>query len=326
MKSFVITKADAGQSVLKYSSRILKDAPNSFLYKMFRKKNIVLNGKKVEGNEKVSEGDELKFFLSDETFDNFSGKKKSKLPSVSEYMEAYAEFGEPEIIYEDEHILIVNKPIDMLSQKAEKKDLSANEWIIGYLLFNKKIQRESLSHFVPSVCNRLDRNTGGLLLFGKTPFGTNRINKMLRDRNLHKYYLTVVSGKVYDSVSVKGYLYKDEATNKVTIYDEDPGNGASYIETGYKPLEYIKDKDITILEVLLVTGKPHQIRAHLAYLNYPIIGDFKYGNSEINKRFRQKTQVLYAYRIVFPKISDYMEISEKTVQMKEPAIFDKFRK
>lgn len=326
MKSYIVTKGDAGQTILKFSSRILKEAPNSFLYKMFRKKNIVLNGKKVEGNEKVSEGDEIKFFLSDDTFDNFSGKKNSKLPSVDEYMEAYARYLNPEIVYEDEHIIVINKPVDMLSQKASAKDLSANEWIIGYLLFTNKITRESLLKFVPSVCNRLDRNTGGLLLFGKTPFGTNKLNEMLRDRSLHKYYITAVKGHVSESVRIKGYLLKDENTNKVSVYDTDPGNGADYIETGYEPLEYIASKDITIMQVLLVTGKPHQIRAHLAFMGHPIVGDYKYGDRELNKSLNLMNQVLYAHRIIFPFIPDYEELSENILEIEKPSIFSKIRK
>ena len=325
MKSFVVTKAEAGQSALKYTQRILKEAPSSFLFKMFRKKNIVLNGKKIEGNEKVSEGDEIKFFLSDETFLNFSGKTKPA-PSVSSYMEAYALYGEPDIVYEDEHVLIVNKPTDMLSQKAVKDDLSANEWLIGYLLFHKKVTRESLVTFIPSVCNRLDRNTGGLLLFGKTPFGTNTLNALLRDRSLHKYYQTVVKGRVDEPLNIRGWLLKDEATNKVTVYDKDPDNGASYIETEYTPLEYIEKKDLTVLKVLLVTGKPHQIRAHLSHIGHPIAGDHKYGDASLNKALGLPYQVLFAVELVFPKLHDYPDLSGKTISIKEPSIFESIRK
>lgn len=324
MKSFVVSKGEEGQSALKYTQRILKEAPNSFLYKMFRKKNIVLNGKKIEGNEKVKAGDEIKIFLADDTFDKFAGTG-DKGPSVEDYKEAYARFGNPEVVYEDEHVLVINKPVDMLSQKAAPKDLSANEWIIGYLLFTKKITQDSLRSFVPSVCNRLDRNTGGLLLFGKTPFGTNILNSCLRDRSIHKYYRTAVSGRVTEKIRVSGYLIKDESSNKVEIYDNNPGGDASYIETEYEPVEYLADKNVTILNVLLVTGKPHQIRAHLSFMGHPILGDHKYGTDSVNNKFGFKYQILYAVSVVFPDIPEYPEISGKTISISEPKIFEKIR-
>lgn len=319
MKSFTVTKADEGQSSLKYVQRILKESPNSFLYKMFRKKNIVLNGKKIEGNEKVKAGDEIKFFLSDETFDNFASSGTKNI-SLEEYRESFARFGKPDIVYEDSHIIILNKPVDMLSQKASNNDLSANEWLIGYLLNKKEVTKESLIKFMPSVCNRLDRNTGGLLLFGKTPYGTNTLNSLLRDRTLHKYYLTIVKGKITDKIKITGYLSKDEKSNKVTVSDKEFDN-SSYIETEYYPIRYIEDKDITVLSVLLITGKPHQIRAHLAYMGNPILGDFKYGDSTINKAFRLNNQVLYAVKVIFPKIPDYEELSEATIEIETPDIF-----
>lgn len=324
MKSFVVTKAEEGQSSLKYCQRILKEAPVSFFYKMFRKKNITCNGKKLEGNEKVKAGDEIRFFLSDETFIKFSGAL-SGTAKVSDYMEAFARFGEPLILYEDDHVLIFDKPVDMLSQKAGKDDLSANEWIIGYLLYHKKLDKESLQHFMPSVCNRLDRNTGGLLLFGKTPFGAERLNSLLRDRTIHKYYETLVKGEIKDAVRVKSYLYKDEKTNKVMI-SADPAQGYDPIETEYAPLAYDAQKDLTLLKVLLVTGKTHQIRAHLAYLGHPILGDFKYGDPDFNQSFHQKFQILYAVELVFPTMPDYPDLSGKTIRLDRPEAIQRILK
>ncbi len=327
MKEFVVSKKEEGQSVLKYLQRTLPEAPNSFFYKMMRKKNITLDGKKIEGNEKIKEGNVVKFFLSDETFDNFSVKVKKSV-SINEYMEAYARFGSPEVVYEDEHILIINKPMDMLSQKAKKDDLSANEWLIGYLLYTKKLTKQDLLSFVPSVCNRLDRNTGGLLLFGKSLFGINTLNTMLRERTGDKYYMTVVSGNISDTQRINGYLTKDENANKVTISSEKTDD-SDYIETEYVPLQYIEDRDVTILKVLLVTGKPHQIRAHLAYIGHPIIGDMKYGLKSINDKYRKElgisNQVLYCVNVVFPKLPDYPAISGKSVSIDTPVIFKKIK-
>ena len=327
MKEFVILKGDAGQTSFKYLKRIFKEAPNSFLYKMMRKKNFVLNDKKIEGNEMLSEGDVLKAYISDDAFDMFSGT--SNAPLVEEYREAFLNFGTPDIVYEDEHVIVLNKPTDMLSQKAKRKDLSANEWLIGYMLFNKMTDRESLRKFTPSICNRLDRNTGGLLLFGKTVFGANALNRLLKDRTLDKYYKTVVFGELKDKLEIKGYLKKDEERNKVYISETKTDDEESYIETVIEPVEYIKDKDITILSVKLVTGKPHQIRAHLSSIGHPIIGDYKYGKREENDKYKAlykiTFQILYCTKVVFPQLPDYPELSLKTIELNEPVIFSKLR-
>ncbi len=327
MKEFVILKGDAGQTSFKYLKRIFKEAPNSFLYKMMRKKNFVLNDKKIEGNEMLSEGDVLKAYISDDAFDMFSGT--SNAPLVEEYREAFLNFGNPDIVYEDEHVIVLNKPTDMLSQKAKRKDLSANEWLIGYMLFNKMTDREGLRKFTPSICNRLDRNTGGLLLFGKTVFGVNTLNRLLKDRTLDKYYKTVVFGELKDKLEIKGYLKKDEERNKVYISETKTDDEESYIETVIEPVEYIKDKDITILSVKLVTGKPHQIRAHLSSIGHPIIGDYKYGKREENDKYKAlykiTFQILYCTKVVFPQLPDYPELSLKTIELNEPDLFSKLR-
>lgn len=328
MKSFIVKKNEEGQSSLKYIQRTLANAPNSFIFKMLRKKNIVLNGKKIEGNEKVKEGDEIKFFLSDETFSSFSNKDTVRI-STAEYLDAYARFKSPSVIFEDDHVLIVNKPVNMLSQKAAKDDLSANEWLIGYLLNEKKLTKESLLSFTPSVCNRLDRNTGGLLLFGKTLFGVNTLNELLRNRTLDKYYLTAVKGKVNKEMKISGYLLKDEKNNKVSISKDKSSDEASYIETAYNPVEYISDIDVTILKVLLITGKPHQIRAHLSYIGHPIIGDMKYGNADTNEEFKKKCkithQILFCVSVTFPELDNYPALSGKTISIEEPAVFSALR-
>ena len=327
MKEFVILKGDAGQTSLKYLKRIFKEAPNSFLYKMMRKKNFVLNDKKIDGSEMLFEGDVLRAYISDDAFDMFSGS--SNAPLIEEYREAYLTFGKPDIVYEDEHIIVLNKPTDMLSQKAKRKDLSANEWLIGYMLFNKMTDRESLGKFTPSICNRLDRNTGGLLLFGKTVFGVNTLNRLLKERTLDKYYKTAVFGEVKEKLEIKGYLIKDEERNKVTVSDVKTDDDGSYIETVIEPLEYIKEKDITLLSVKLVTGKPHQIRAHLASIGHPIVGDYKYGKREENDRYKASHritfQILYCTKVVFPDLPDYPELSKKTIELKDPDIITKLR-
>ena len=190
MQEFTIGKNEAGQRLDKYLGRILKEAPVSFFYKMMRKKNIVLNGTKCTGREQLSVGDSVKLFLSDETIEKFSGTQKfSKISKIYPYKKL-------DIIYEDDDVLFVNKPSGMLTQKASPADVSLNEYIIGYLLHEGKINEAQLRTFRPSVCNRLDRNTSGLVLAGKSMKGSRELSDIIKNRTLEKYYITVVKGKV----------------------------------------------------------------------------------------------------------------------------------
>jgi len=324
MQKIIIKKEDSGQTAIKYLNRIFKDAPSGLLYKQIRKKNITLNDKKMTGSEKLVEGDFLSVFMSDETISKFKGVKER---NTDEYNKAFENFGNPEIIYEDNHIMIINKPVGFLSQKSIPSDLSVNEWLIGYMLKNKETDSSKLSVFTPSVCNRLDRNTGGLLFFGKTLFGTNTLNKILKDRTVSKYYLTLVNGNVSKEALVEGYLHKNAKTNKVIISKEEIPGG-ELIKTEYKPVAYSEKNNVTELCVKLITGKTHQIRAHLSSVGYPIIGDVKYGDAKVNQffkdKFNLKHQLLYAYKIVFPVLDDYPEISGKEIQIDISDVINKY--
>lgn len=295
MKEFIINKNEAGQRFDKYLKKLLKEAPNSFLYKMLRKKNITLNGKKAEGKEILKEQDKVKLFLSDETFEKFRGNIVTSVVSMAQAYPAYP----LEIIYEDEDSLLINKPAGMLSQKAKPEDISANEYMIGYLLRTKAISQESLETFRPSVCNRLDRNTSGLLIAGKSLQGLQYWSEALKGRSIEKYYLALVSGKVSKDAYLKGYLVKDHGSNRVKIMDKPVGD-ASYIETSYEVLQSYETA--TLLRVHLITGRSHQIRAHLSSVGHPIIGDGKYGEMQINQQWRMaagvKRQMLHAYELI----------------------------
>ena len=324
MQEFKITKQDSGQTLIKYLQRLFKDAPGGLLHKQLRKKNITLNGKKTEGNDKLKEGDVIFGIMSDETIAKFKG---ASLRNTAEYEKAYERFKTPSIVYEDEHVLFLNKPVGVLSQKSTPADLSANEWLIGYLLKTGQTDASKLSFFTPSVCNRLDRNTGGLLTFAKTLFGANVLNSCLKDRTLEKYYRTIVFGHVTESETLTGYIRKDAESNKVNVIKE-PAEGYGKIETAYKPVRYNAALDITELEVELITGKSHQIRAHLASVGHPILGDGKYSdkalNAAIKDKFWLKNQLLYAYKMVFPVIEDYPELSGHTFTADFDDIFNKF--
>ena len=173
MRQLTVHKNDENQRLDKYLKKYLKEAPGSFIYKMLRKKNIVLNGKKADGTEKLSAGDEIKLFFAEETLQKFTGETiKSDMPQ-------FPVLKNLEILFEDEDILILNKPVGELSQKAEAKDVSMNEYALGYLQQSGAITEESLKVFKPSVCNRLDRNTSGILLCGKSLLGSRELNRLI---------------------------------------------------------------------------------------------------------------------------------------------------
>ena len=296
MQQYIIRENEAGQRLDKYLKKLLNRAPSGFLYKMLRKKNIVLNGKRADGSEKLTVGDEVKLFFSEETLSKFSGEMEKPEDLAEKYPVIPLE-----ILYETGDHLFLNKPAGMLSQKADQKDISANEYIIGYLLSTGAMKPEDLSTFRPSVCNRLDRNTSGILAAGKTLAGLRQLSEAFRNRQLEKYYCCLVLGEITHPTDMEGWLVKDGAKNQVFI-SERKADGAARIHTACQPLRQYKG--FTLLEVRLFTGKPHQIRAHLASIGHPIIGDAKYGDLAVNHRFHKqcglKAQLLHACRLKLP--------------------------
>ena len=299
MREFIIQKNEENQRIDKYLKKLLPNATTSFLYKMMRKKNIVINKKKIEGNEKLVTGDVVTLFLSDETFEKFH----VNLEELKKEYDKLSGLGLKglKIVYEDENMIVADKPYNMLSQKASDKDISANEYLLGYMIGKGELSFESYQTFRPSVVNRLDRNTTGLLIFGKTLGALQQLGEDIRNRSIRKYYRAVVAGELTESLELKGYLLKDEKTNKVS-YHKEPLDGADYIETGVKPL--MSKNGLTLVEIHLITGKTHQIRLHLSTIGHPIIGDMKYGDERYNKKYYESHkvnhQLLHAYRLEFP--------------------------
>ena len=316
MQEIIVSANEAGQRFDKLLAKYLNEAPKSFLYKMLRKKNIVLNGKKAAGSEILAVGDSIKLFLADETIEKFSSIQIQHTNTKLD------------IIYEDDHVLFINKPVGMLSQKASAKDESLVEHIISYLLDTKQLTEADLRKFKPSICNRLDRNTSGLLVAGKSLQGLQKMGELFKDRSLRKYYRCLVFGEVKERQYIKGYLEKDEKTNKVTI-SKVPFGEALPIETEYEPI-WTNGK-VTLLEVHLITGRTHQIRAHLASCNHPILGDYKYGNKKLNDIYKGKyqleSQLLHAYRLEFPQMQEpFSSLSKKEFIAPIPKLFDKILK
>ncbi len=336
MQHRIITGREAGGRLDKYLGHYLKEAPASFLYKMLRKKNITLNGKKAAGSELLKEGDELRLFLSDETIVKFGGtlSQANGFSKVSDKTSFFWNQPVPEILVENEHVLILNKPVGVLSQKARKEDVTLTEWIRNYLQKSGSPSSFEQTVFQAGVCNRLDRNTSGIILAGKTLYGLQTLSRMLAERSIHKYYLALVVGTITASKKIEGYLYKKEQHNTVEIYDSFR-EGASLIQTEYEPLAVDKDGSHTLLKVNLITGKSHQIRAHLASIGHPIVGDGKYGYRKTNEYFRRyglTSQFLHAWELAFPVLAECPDLAEmkdlagKVIQATLPPVFEQILK
>lgn len=317
MKLITVHKQEEGQRLVKLLGAYLKEAPNSFFYKMLRKKNITLNGKKADGTEKLKCGDEIQLFLSDETYEKFAGKvqPKEKFPMAK-----------LNIVYEDSNVIFINKPAGMLSQKSVPSDVSLNEYLLGYLEKSGQWKQEESKAFRPSVCNRLDRNTSGLVICGKSMAGLQQMAALLKDRSLHKYYLCLVKGVMTESQHLEGYLLKDENSNQVKIFQKET-EGAAHIITEYEPL--YTEGETTLLKVTLVTGKSHQIRAHLSSIGHPIIGDPKYGERKVNAFFREthgiKNQMLHAWKLTFPELAEPLDnLSEKSFEAEPTGLMKQY--
>lgn len=304
MKEIVVSKNEEGKRFFALLCSYMTNAPGAVLHKAIRNKNITLNGSKVKEDYRVKANDTIQVFFSDETFDKFCGDDKK-----NEYIERIENTSaDIDVLFENDDFLAVDKKAGILSQKAADTDISINEMIISYLLKTNKINSDTLKNFRPSAVNRLDRNTSGIVLFGKTMEGLQFLSEGLRERTIHKYYKALVIGRMEKTGEFSAYLSKDAASNKVVIRNSEFKNSV-LIKTKIIDCEYIKKHDLTLVSIELLTGKTHQIRALMSHLGHPILGDPKYGKRADNNKYKVKRQLLHAYKVLIPQKDIVIEAS-----------------
>lgn len=298
MINLKITENEEAQRLDRFLKKYLKNAPLSYIYKLIRK-SVKVNGKRGKEDLMLEKGDEINIYISEQELCGFQ-KKESNL-------KAKRQFG---IVYEDENILIVDKPFGLLTHgdKQEKKNHLANQ-VISYLIEKGDYLPAKERTFVPSPVNRLDRNTSGLVIFGKNAASLKELNFMIRQRGyVDKYYMTIVHGNLKNELELFDKMKKDEKRNMVEVMDADD-SGGKLMQTAVRPLAHAKG--YTLCEVKLITGRTHQIRAHLAKAGYPVLGDAKYGKSADNdktfSKFKLSTQFLHAYKLDFKKGYESLE-------------------
>ena len=319
MKELRITENDANQRIDKYLKKLLVNAPANFIYKMFRKKDVKVNGKKVDEKYILKNNDLVEMFLYEDKFQEFTDVK-----NIYQVARTF------KVLYEDKHVLIVYKPAGLLVHEDANESINTlTNLVLSYLAEKNELDLGRENTFMPGPVHRLDRNTSGIVIFGKTLAALQILNEMIKQRHcIEKTYLTICKGKLNQKRNLKGYIVKLEDQAQVKLVDKDYP-GALTMETIVKPIKF--NDDYSLVEVTLVTGRMHQIRIHLASITHPIIGDRKYGDFELNKCMKRKfglnNQLLHAYKIKFVKtfgVLDYLQ--DKEISCLEPELFRKIEK
>lgn len=291
MKEIRITQNESGQRVDRFVKKILSRVPLGLIYKYLRKRKIKVNDRRVQPNYRLQIGDKIQFDSQIKLIDY-------------DYQKQFPQYGQNfSIIFEDERLLLVDKPAGLLVH-ADRPGFqnTLTRQVLTYLIRNKVYQPERELTFKIGASNRLDRNTSGLVLFAKDYPSQQALNTMIREKRVEKYYLALVNGEVKQNLELKNYLKKNQQTKRVEIYKSQQ-TGSWPIHTSFRIIQ--RFSQFTLLEIKLITGRPHQIRAQLAAINHPILGDPKYGNNNINSFFRKNNklylnrQFLHAYRLIF---------------------------
>ena len=313
MVNVTITKNDGGQRLDRFMKKYLRNAPLSLIYRLIRK-DVKVNGKRSHIETVLVEGDVLSIYITDEEFETLKGEKNKAETAKKQF----------NIVYEDDNILVADKPFGLLTHgdSREKKKTLVNQ-VRGYLE-NSGAYSEDEKVFRIASANRLDRNTTGLVVFGKTAAAQKALNRGFSDKDaLEKYYITIASGIIEGKMVITGDILKDEARNMSFVTEEDAEEGRT-AETIVTPLK--TGNSFTLAQVRLMTGRTHQIRAHLAWAGFPLIGDAKYGNAKVNRKIKQETgittQLLHAYRLVFADMQEPLSyLNGKAVEAEMPVHF-----
>lgn len=286
MRTFIVTKNDSDQRLDKFLSKAVPLLPQSLLYKYLRLKRIKLNGKKSEISTRLCVNDKIELYINDEFFDSSPQKQFLLAPAKLD------------IVFEDENILLLNKKSGLCVHEDNEHtiDTLINR-CLHYLFDNGEYSPDNELSFTPALCNRIDRNTSGIVIVAKNAEALRILNEKIKNREIKKYYLCVVSGIPRQShAKLTHYLQRNPNESIVKVFEK-PNSQTKTIVTEYKVIKSTETN--SLLEVLLHTGRTHQIRAHMAYIGHPIIGDGKYGKNSINQKYGQKQQLLCSFKLIF---------------------------